>query len=98
MLLHIRASEVILSSFDHCICLIVPSSAARKQFSENMHVRDRRQVWRNKAVHAVTACDAFRGGVVRIETYFSADGRIAARREWFIKDALTGEVLGRATR
>ncbi|DBA83590.1 hypothetical protein WJX77_005571 [Trebouxia sp. C0004] len=37
------------------------------------------------------------GDVVRIETYFSADGRIAARREWFIKDALTGELLGRAT-
>jgi len=49
-------------------------------------------------VHVATACDACRGDVVRIETYFSADGRIAARREWFIKDALTGELLGRATR
>lgn len=37
------------------------------------------------------------GDIVSIETYFSADGRIAARREWFIKNALTGEQLGRAT-
>ena len=40
----------------------------------------------------------YRGDIVRIETYFSADGRIAARREWTIKNALTGEQLGRATR
>lgn len=55
-------------------------------------------MWSTNAVHAVSECDACRGDVVRIETYFSADGRIAARREWFIKDALTGELLGRATR
>ena len=39
-----------------------------------------------------------RGDIVRIETYFSADGRLAARREWSIQNALTGEQLGRATR
>ena len=39
-----------------------------------------------------------RGDIVTIETYFSADGRIAARREWSIKNAQTGELLGRATR
>jgi len=49
-------------------------------------------------MHAVPEFDACRGDVVRIETYFSADGRIAARREWFIKDAHSGELLGRATR
>ncbi|KAL3130707.1 hypothetical protein ABBQ38_000056 [Trebouxia sp. C0009 RCD-2024] len=37
------------------------------------------------------------GDIVRIETYFSADGRLAARREWSIQNALTGEQLGRAT-
>lgn len=39
-----------------------------------------------------------RGDIVRIETYFSADGRLAVRREWSIQNALTGEQLGRATR
>ncbi len=49
-------------------------------------------------MHAEQECDFCRGDVVKIDTYFSADGRIAARREWFLKDALSGELLGRATR
>lgn len=51
--------------------------------------------------HSQTVLDkslCHRGDIVRIETYFSADGRLAARREWSIQNALTGEQLGRATR
>lgn len=51
--------------------------------------------------HSQTVLDKnfwHRGDIVRIETYFSADGRLAARREWSIQNALTGDQLGRATR
>jgi len=36
--------------------------------------------------------------MVTVETYFSADGRLAARRDWRITNALTGELYGSATR
>ena len=39
-----------------------------------------------------------RGDVVNVETYFSEEGRLAARRDWVITDAATGEYLGGATR
>ena len=39
-----------------------------------------------------------RGDLVQIETYFSAEGRVGARRDWVIRSAASGEVLGRATR
>lgn len=46
------------------------------------------------------ACDVcyHRGDIVSIETYFSEEGRLAARRDWRILNAATGEVLGMATR
>uniref|UniRef100_A0A1J0AJ11 Acyl-[acyl-carrier-protein] hydrolase n=1 Tax=Dunaliella tertiolecta TaxID=3047 RepID=A0A1J0AJ11_DUNTE len=37
------------------------------------------------------------GDMVTVETYFSADGRLAARRDWRIRNALTGEEYGSAT-
>lgn len=39
-----------------------------------------------------------RGDLVQIETYFSAEGRVGARRDWVIRSAASGEILGRATR
>jgi len=36
--------------------------------------------------------------MVTVETYFSADGRLAARRDWRITNSLSGEVYGTATR
>eukprot|EP00775_Hariotina_reticulata_P013323 gene13323-13452_t len=37
------------------------------------------------------------GEMVRLETYFAEDGRLAIRRDWNITDATTGEHLGAAT-
>ncbi|KAK9804180.1 hypothetical protein WJX73_009384 [Symbiochloris irregularis] len=37
------------------------------------------------------------GDRVQIETWFQAEGRLAACRNWLIRDASTGEMLGRAT-
>lgn len=37
------------------------------------------------------------GDIVQVETYFTDEGRLAARRDWVIKCAATGEVLGAAT-
>lgn len=37
------------------------------------------------------------GDIVKIDTYFSAEGRIGARREWEITNAQSGKLLGRAT-
>lgn len=37
------------------------------------------------------------GDLVEIETWFQAEGRIAANRSWTIKDVKTGRVLGNAT-
>jgi hypothetical protein len=39
-----------------------------------------------------------RGDLVRLETYFAEDGRLATRRDWHITDAATGAYLGAATR
>ena len=39
-----------------------------------------------------------RGDLVQIETYFTAEGRVGARRDWVIRSAASGEILGRATR
>jgi hypothetical protein len=46
------------------------------------------------------ACANFgnRGEMVRLETYFGEDGRLAIRRDWTISDATTGEQIGAATR
>ncbi|KAK9815411.1 hypothetical protein WJX72_003238 [[Myrmecia] bisecta] len=37
------------------------------------------------------------GDVVSVETWFQAEGRVAACRNWVMKNALTGEELGRST-
>ncbi|KAL3655403.1 Plant UBX domain-containing protein 1 [Castilleja foliolosa] len=36
--------------------------------------------------------------VVEVETWYQNEGRIGPRRDWFLKDFATGEVIGRATR
>lgn len=38
-----------------------------------------------------------RGDVVQIDTWFQEDGKLAAQRDWSVKDKATGRVLGRAT-
>jgi hypothetical protein len=48
--------------------------------------------------HTTTTCCCIRGDIVRLETYFSEDGRLASRRDWRIIDVATGELLGAATR
>jgi len=40
----------------------------------------------------------YRGDVVEIETWCQSEGRIGTRRDWILKDSVTGEVTGRATR
>ncbi|KAL3649293.1 hypothetical protein CASFOL_005696 [Castilleja foliolosa] len=35
--------------------------------------------------------------VVEVETWYESEGRIGPRRDWFLKDFATGEVIGRAT-
>lgn len=37
------------------------------------------------------------GDIVTVETYFTEEGRLAARRDWVITNAATGAVLGGAT-
>ncbi|KAL3644231.1 hypothetical protein CASFOL_012163 [Castilleja foliolosa] len=37
------------------------------------------------------------GDVVEVETWYQNEGRIGPRRDWFLKDFATGEVIGRAT-
>ncbi|MEW5297261.1 MAG: hypothetical protein WDW36_000484 [Sanguina aurantia] len=37
------------------------------------------------------------GDIVHVQTHFTEEGRLAARRDWQITDPLTGEVLGCAT-
>ncbi|KAI3437803.1 hypothetical protein D9Q98_000250 [Chlorella vulgaris] len=37
------------------------------------------------------------GDVVQIDTWFQEDGKLAAQRDWSVKDKATGRVLGRAT-
>lgn len=37
------------------------------------------------------------GDTVQIETWFQAEGRVGARRDWLVKDATSGNVIGRAT-
>jgi hypothetical protein len=35
--------------------------------------------------------------VIKIETWFQEDGKLAAQRDWRVSDAATGQELGRAT-
>ncbi|KAK8613334.1 hypothetical protein V6N13_101099 [Hibiscus sabdariffa] len=35
--------------------------------------------------------------VVEIETWCQSEGRIGTKRDWILKDAATGELIGRAT-
>jgi len=37
------------------------------------------------------------GDVVEIETWFQESGKIGAQRDWVLRDAATGDILGRAT-
>ena len=39
-----------------------------------------------------------RGDEVEIETWFQAEGRIAACRNWLIRDKASGQQLGQGTR
>ena len=39
-----------------------------------------------------------RGDLVQIETWFQEEGRIAACRNWIIRNVTTKEEIGRATR
>ena len=36
--------------------------------------------------------------MVSVETFFMEEGRLAARREWELKNTGTGELIGSATR
>jgi Acyl-ACP thioesterase len=44
------------------------------------------------------ALSALRGDVVEVETWFQAEGRLGARRDWVIRSSETGHVYGSATR
>ena len=44
------------------------------------------------------ASNAFRGQAVEVETWYQQEGRLAARRDWVVRDGTTKEVLGGATR
>ena len=39
-----------------------------------------------------------RGDLVQIETWFQEEGRVAACRNWIIRNVSTSEEIGRATR
>ena len=41
---------------------------------------------------------ACRGDVVEIDTWFQGEGSIVSRRDWVIRMAKTGTVIGRGTR
>ena len=43
-------------------------------------------------------CACVGGDLVQIETWFQEEGRIAACRNWIIRNITTKEELGRATR
>ena len=49
--------------------------------------------------HALTLhVHGCRGDLVSIETWFQSQGRMAAARNWIIRKAKTGQVIGRGTR
>ena len=35
--------------------------------------------------------------MVQVDTWFQADGKLAAQRDWVLTDSVTGASLGRAT-
>lgn len=43
------------------------------------------------------SCLVRRGDVIKVETWFQEDGKLAAQRDWRVSDAATGQELGRAT-
>ncbi|CAD5324082.1 unnamed protein product [Arabidopsis thaliana] len=63
-------------------------------FATTTTMRKLHLIWVTARMHI----EIYKGDVVEIETWCQSEGRIGTRRDWILKDSVTGEVTGRATR
>lgn len=66
-------------------------------FATTPLMRKKRLIWVTTRMHIEMDRYPVWGDVVEIDTWFQGEGNIVSRRDWIIKMASTGEVIGRGT-
>eukprot|EP00897_Mesotaenium_endlicherianum_P005539 jgi/Mesen1/5012/ME000025S04413 len=66
-------------------------------FATTPAMRKKRLIWVTTRMHIEIDRYPLWGDVVEIDTWFQGEGRIGARRDWIIRMAKTGEVIGKGT-
>ncbi|GMJ01290.1 fatA acyl-ACP thioesterase 1, fatA acyl-ACP thioesterase [Hibiscus trionum] len=66
-------------------------------FSTTLSMRKLHLIWVTVRMHIEIHKYPAWSDVVEIETWAQSEGRIGARRDWILKDAASGQLIGRAT-